>query len=166
MFSRESGARAGWCLSCCVCATRLAGDPMSADLNARWKALIGAGRVELHDMQGAAFGPQGARLLGYFDGGWHFALREVGSVEVQDWGKREADLPAPVWADAGTLGVLLGVVRERWGDPHMHASYHRGGVNCWRVWRPGHPVAYGTTEAHALLAALEASPTKEAPCGS
>lgn len=65
-------------------------------------------------------------------------------------------------------GILLGLVREAWGDSHMSASRRRHIRNSDnRVWhlnsttgpcscRGGH--WYGATEIEALGAALEASP--------
>jgi len=66
----------------------------------------------------------------------------------------------PDLTDAATLGCLLTLVREAWGDETMTAWHHpQGGpARPWRVWRPGVPVAYGPTEAAALVAALEAAP--------
>jgi len=70
------------------------------------------------------------------------------------------DEPIPDLTDAATLGCLLALVREAWGDGGMTAQHHplSGKGMTWRVWRPGDPVAYGPTEAAALVAALEAAP--------
>jgi len=68
-------------------------------------------------------------------------------------------LRIPDLTDPATLGCLLALVREAWGDEAMAAWPHpqAGRAKAWRVWRPGLPVAYGPTEAAALVAALEAA---------
>lgn len=68
----------------------------------------------------------------------------------------------PVLGDEATLGCLLALVREAWGDPEMHLVL--GGAG-W-AWLSGEsrvatvvlPIPAGRTEAEALLAALEAAP--------
>lgn len=65
----------------------------------------------------------------------------------------------PDLTDPATLGCLLSLVREAWGEPKVWVE---GGPNGdeWRVWRwlDGGVVclACGPTEAAALVAALEA----------
>lgn len=72
----------------------------------------------------------------------------------------------PTWlpdlTDPATLGCLLALVREVWGDSEMHMTL---GAKGW-VWLTGEsrvygvvmPINAGDTEAEALVAALEAAP--------
>lgn len=57
---------------------------------------------------------------------------------------------------------LLTLVRKAYADPTITTQYYPCGGSPerkrWRVWREGCPVAYGATEAEALVAALEAAP--------
>ena len=66
----------------------------------------------------------------------------------------------PDLTDPATLGCLLALVREAWGDePGIHAR--RRGVGIWAVyadpWLKRKPLGRGGTEAEALVAALEAA---------
>lgn len=74
----------------------------------------------------------------------------------------------PDLTDPATLGCLLALVREAWGDPGLHcaASYSRQGWT-WEVLHSGVPKdAFRQfverngypTEAEALVAALESAP--------
>jgi hypothetical protein len=65
----------------------------------------------------------------------------------------------PDLSDPATLGCLLALVREAWGDPLMQAMNAGGG---WVGFRPA-PIwtdkeGCYDTEAEALVAALEAAP--------
>ena len=70
--------------------------------------------------------------------------------------------PTPDWTDPATLGCLLGLVREAWGDPYATVEvfpqpptetlWLTHVVNLRRL----HPFR-GASEAEALLAALEAA---------
>lgn len=74
----------------------------------------------------------------------------------------------PDLTDPATLGCLLALVREAWGDQGLHcAGRYSDGKWLWHV-RGGHPhgatfrrrvyaIGHGT-EAEALVAALEAAP--------
>lgn len=87
-------------------------------------------------------------------------------------------MPGDIWlpdlSDPATLGCLLALVREAFGDPTISASCVGG---AWRIERDGHPCWLGTdgrwaigrtfrdgaaiscpTEAAALVAALEVAP--------
>jgi hypothetical protein len=72
----------------------------------------------------------------------------------------------PDLSDAATLGCLLALVREAWGDPRLVAIYceaaHAGQSEGWAVQTADNrlPVAGEDheTEAAALVAALEAAP--------
>lgn len=68
----------------------------------------------------------------------------------------------PDLQDPATLGCVLALVREAWGDSEMHMTL---GAKGW-VWLTGEsrvygvvmPINAGDTEAEALVAALEAAP--------
>ena len=66
----------------------------------------------------------------------------------------------PNLTDPCTLGGLLALVREAYGKPGIHAR--RIGSSLWRVyddaWLKKAPLGKGSTEAAALVAALEAAP--------
>lgn len=98
------------------------------------------------------------------------------------WGiaESEADLDLSEWipdlSDTATIGCLLALVREAWGDPHASVGYCDGYDSVeWAVTSPrvvirreidstgpkGWMIAMigdGDTEAEALVAALEAAP--------
>ena len=72
----------------------------------------------------------------------------------------------PDLTDPATVGCLLALVREVWGD---HATSFANGYEepqkMWSVYNGrinsddyGHEIATGSTEAEALVAALEAAP--------
>ena len=67
----------------------------------------------------------------------------------------------PDLTDAATLGCLLALVREAWGDPKINVVPF--GASVWVVayagWLHKKAIACGATEAEALVAALEAAPT-------
>lgn len=65
----------------------------------------------------------------------------------------------PDLTDPATLGCLLALVREAWGDPTLHVVCAGGSVELG-VWhaRWGTSSRRGATEAEALVAALEAAP--------
>ena len=65
----------------------------------------------------------------------------------------------PDLADPATLGCLLALVREAWGAHGLHVRPSPEGTH-WRVYRCVTSLNQGwsTTEAEALVAALEAAP--------
>ena len=54
-----------------------------------------------------------------------------------------------------TLGCLLHLVREAWGDPDLAPTMAVGGT--WGIWPQPHLGVDHPTEAHALITALEAA---------
>jgi len=69
----------------------------------------------------------------------------------------------PDLTDPATLGCLLALVREAWGNPTATTAVTRMGdgsrgwvVDCWSTQSP--LGWFGVTEAHSLVAALEAAP--------
>jgi len=83
------------------------------------------------------------------------ALREGCWIDTAPPRPLNDDLPD--LSDAATLGCLLALVREAWGDPraYVRASFGWEWITdyCVEKWPPG-----GETEAEALVAALEAAP--------
>jgi hypothetical protein len=94
------------------------------------------------------------------------------AVACRHWrwlpGMQTLPLPAyglPDLSDPATVGALLALVREAWGDPGA-SVWHDRRVSVWSwmadgcihgVWRPSDADGY-ETEAEALVAALEAAP--------
>jgi hypothetical protein len=64
--------------------------------------------------------------------------------------ERVVDLPD--LSDPATLGCLLSLVREAWGKPNLYA---RPEGDYWRMWAEEPGAFVFTTEAAALVAALE-----------
>jgi len=65
----------------------------------------------------------------------------------------------PDLTDPATLGCLLALVREAWGDPALYVM-RAGGDEALGVWhaRWGTSSRRGATEAEALVVALESAP--------
>lgn len=82
------------------------------------------------------------------------------SIRMPDW--RMDEVMSGRWlpdlADPATLGCMLTLVREAWGEPTMSAHFYDAEA-WWEVLgyrrAPGKPA---DTEAEALVAALEAAP--------
>ena len=71
------------------------------------------------------------------------------------------DYALPDLTDPGTLGCLLALVREAWGDPDavVFPYKDKAGWECSSTpFVPSHFYGVGKSEAEALVAALEAAP--------
>lgn len=94
--------------------------------------------------------------------GWQEQVEDVG--EWQDRRLR-GEVPVPIASgldltDPATLGCLLALVREAWGDPSLCANdAGHYDLMFWHVYTGDRNVSVGCqTEAEALVAALEAAP--------
>ena len=82
------------------------------------------------------------------------------AADTSPWDSPEAR-PDPT--DPATLGCLLALAREAWGDPELFVRREIGGPN-WVTIRPGHAQPFRCdTEAAALIAAILAAPTPGSP---
>ncbi len=83
---------------------------------------------------------------------WEYRGYLRGTANADEW----PDTLFPDLSDPATLGALLALVREAWGDPWIRVEPMS------REWRTLHsrpaPFSAGPTEAAALVAALEAAP--------
>lgn len=70
----------------------------------------------------------------------------------------DPDCFTPDLTDPATLGCLLQLVREAWGDPRAGVAYDCEGDGCWEWRAKGRRASWHLTEAEALVAALEAAP--------
>jgi len=103
-------------------------------------------------MPGMLNGNDGTRYIAGEQWAWDDPLRHhAKGIDNNDW---------PDLTDPATLGCLLALVREAWGDPCLHVGLLPAR---WGVWTsqnmPLHEcVGKALTEAEALVAALEAAP--------
>ena len=85
----------------------------------------------------------------------NYIVRDHNAV-LAVWHDHTRDLWLPDLTDPATVGCLLALVREAWGDPWVRVEPMS------REWRTLHskaaPFCAGPTEAAALVAALEAAP--------
>lgn len=74
------------------------------------------------------------------------------AMDPTDW--------TPDFRDPATLGCLLGLVREAWGEPLASCSFWHDEPDGWDLTVGDIPILGATylTEAEALVAALEAAP--------
>jgi len=65
----------------------------------------------------------------------------------------------PIFSDPATLGCLLALVREAWGDQQVHVVKLAYGFKGWQGWNAERFItAKFESEVEALVAALEAAP--------
>ena len=98
-------------------------------------------------------------LVGPSHAPYRYVTHDYAPPEGNDVGFTDPLLPG--LTDPATLGCLLALVREAWGDPSLTAAFDYEGWPSWRVGRSedGHGMqGVGDTEAEALVAALEAAP--------
>ena len=105
--------------------------------------------------------PRMRARLGNLDAGDVAAVGALGVAVVWDWECgavwHDDDDLTPDLSDPATVGCLLALVREAWGDADIFGlHYHRDGGWCVEI-NDRH--FYGSTPAAALVAALEAAPT-------
>lgn len=94
----------------------------------------------------------------------HFRpMRGMRDVQGRSWDdsllwRWNSAIDVPDLRDPATVGCLLALVRDAWGDPTMSAHFSDA-AEWWEVqghrWAPEKPA---DTEAEALVAALEAAP--------
>lgn len=84
-----------------------------------------------------------------------------------DDGWHEVGVYAPDLTDAATLGCLLALVREAWGDPTATTAATREAdgstgwvADCWNPQSPLSGLGPFKYESEALVAALEAAPCR------
>lgn len=78
----------------------------------------------------------------------------------REW-PHDIGLRVPDLTDPATLGCLLALVREAWGDPHASIWYddeYWSSGNRWSWFAKKSSMCDYDTEAHALVASLEAAP--------
>lgn len=94
------------------------------------------------------------RVVGYWSGGTPMVVGIDGPAS--GFGNLQAD-DVPCLNDPATLGCLLALVREAWGDPTGSCNYIDG-YDCmaWVAWFGVEH--HGLTELEALVVALEAAP--------
>ena len=96
------------------------------------------------------------------DGGDEYVIghRSGPTKDGGGWYDGEAEGLLPDLTDPATLGCLLALVREAWGESRICVvpmSGHKWGVAIPNVLRES-PRFKGTTEAEAIIGALEAAP--------
>ena len=118
----------------------------SSTLNERWRALGSPWRPGMRDSDGS--------FILNVDASGLYTSEQEWDGENCFWRHPFTEC-APDWTDPATLGALLGLVRERYGDPHLVVLpvFEGRRLSCWAcVYSkapPGFP-ANGDTEAEAL----------------
>ena len=81
------------------------------------------------------------------------------------WFSRYSDLSllvdedrVPNLTDPATIGCLLALVREAWGEKKIGLEWEDGDSGAWLVTGIENNELHGETEAEALVVALEAAP--------
>jgi hypothetical protein len=102
----------------------------------------------------------GGRILAVDEDG--SCLIAFGAEEFPFWCTPETmSKMTPCLTDPATLGCLLALVREAWGNPHIWVESSTGEAFIgWAApeYQPAPPDIVRATEAEALVAALEAAP--------
>ena len=119
---------------------------------ARWRWMPGMLTVQWWDGE-----PHPYRCRRHWRG--HVAIGQCTDGRPED----NAEFCLPDLTDSATVGCLLALVREAWGDCEAHVTPMGGydGDFGWRCWCATETHSYhfrGETEAEALVAALEAAP--------
>lgn len=99
------------------------------------------------------------RLGDHDEGSLWFAILAGGATCTVDV-RHPSYTVAPDLTDPATRGCLLALVREAWGDPRASTNASPYGDGRWAVVdsKALRFYAWGTSEAEALVAALEAAP--------
>ena len=123
-----------------------------SDLNAKWAELVKAGKAEwMPGMRAIDTDGQAVRVV---QASGAAVLEDVGGVAYP------MRSTPPDWYDPATLGCLLALVREAWGDSDIYFGSSLSTKRKRWSWVKGggEHIGQGDTEAEALLAALEAAP--------
>lgn len=126
-----------------------------SDLDEKWREFLESGKARW--MPGMLNGNDGTRYIAGEQWAWDDPLRHhAKGIDNNDW---------PDLTDPATLGCLLALVREAWGDPRaqLYVMEDADGREGWGlVLERGEGVGpFAETEAEALVAALEAAPCQQ-----
>ena len=125
---------------------------MTDDLELARRAIACDGWRWMHRMVDT----EGITYLGVYDTVHLFA-----GCERESW-RDTLDGTLPDLTDDATIGCVLALVREAWGDPlaHVAPTFEGGTHTGYRCWLSRYLTLWfeGDTERAALVAALEAAP--------